>query len=83
MPLPVVAVIVVIKDRLNTSKNKIYFYLISIYFYFSENYQPTEVTDSSPKAYDNKIHVSEIYGNSRFLKRKFYEDFMWYLYLRF
>jgi hypothetical protein len=31
---------------------------------YNENYQVTNVTDSSPKAYDNKIHVSEIYGNN-------------------
>jgi hypothetical protein len=31
---------------------------------YNETYQSTHVVNSSPKAYDNKIHVSEIYGNT-------------------
>ncbi|CAF4134646.1 unnamed protein product, partial [Rotaria sp. Silwood2] len=36
---------------------------------YEENYQSTILNDTSSKAYDNKIHVSEIYGNSIFIKR--------------
>ncbi|CAF0817991.1 unnamed protein product [Rotaria sp. Silwood1] len=31
---------------------------------YDENYQSSNVNDISSKAYDNKIHVSEIYGNN-------------------
>ncbi|CAF2387022.1 unnamed protein product [Rotaria sp. Silwood2] len=31
---------------------------------YEENYQSTILNDTSSKAYDNKIHVSEIYGNN-------------------
>ncbi|CAF0954568.1 unnamed protein product [Rotaria magnacalcarata] len=29
---------------------------------YHENYQPTNVSDATSKTYDNKVHVSEIYG---------------------
>ncbi|CAF4993308.1 unnamed protein product, partial [Rotaria socialis] len=29
---------------------------------YNETYQPTNVIDTTSKAYDNKVHVSEIYG---------------------
>jgi hypothetical protein len=75
VPSPVVAVIVAKKHRKNTSTSTKYsFYFFIEIFYFSAgdygltrggsntNY-PYNEADNSPGSYDNKIHVSEIYGN--------------------
>jgi hypothetical protein len=63
----VIVVLVVIKHRINTSKIKLnqFFYYIN-FFLNSENYREANVFDSSPTGYDNKNHVSEIYGIGMF-----------------
>lgn len=79
MPLQVFAVSVAAKQRRNTSKlNKsIESFLITALFLFfiSSDYGPTHINnnvnypyngaENSPTSYDNKIHVSEIYGNCK------------------
>jgi len=77
VPSPVVAVIVVAKPRRNTSKSSNFPYFKLVVFCLSSgdygltrggsnsNY-PYNGADNSPTSYDNKIHVSEIYGHSKF-----------------
>jgi hypothetical protein len=79
VPSPVVAVIVAAKHPRNTSKHPYHrVFLHENLFVFSlssgdyglthggsnSNY-PYNEGDNSPTSYDNKIHVSEIYGNSK------------------
>ena len=62
----VVAVFAVIEHRINIGIEWDYDLCGVIYVgIFSDNTQSLDALNSSPKAYDNKIHVSEIYGNSK------------------
>jgi len=78
VPSPVVAVIVVVKPRRNTSKSPNFPYYKLVFFFClssgdygltrggSNSNYPYNGADNSPTSYDNKIHVSEIYGHSKF-----------------
>lgn len=68
MPSSVVVVLVVIKHRINTSKIQINNMTVSYDFFSfrSDTYQSTRAFDTPPTAFDNKIHVSEIYGISTY-----------------